>query len=157
MSKIYFEMTEAEKTLTHLIDTVDYAGTIMSEGVIGEYEMLSTKEVIDMQHKVSEYLFKAAQLMGELLSNVKVIEDDEKQDEGDESSISLNMKEIARSEVEEIIKTGKLYLTGLVYNEVENVIGTSLTIKDNNDTEELSRFRSIHFYTNGKIMVSDEY
>lgn len=157
MSKIYFEMAEAERTLTHLIDTVDYAGTIMAEGVVAEYEMLSTNEVIDMQHKVSEYLFKASQLMGELLSNVKVYEDDEKQDEGDESTISLNMKEIARSEVEEIIKTGKLYLTGLVYDEVENVIGTSLTIKDNNDTEELSRFRSIHFYTNGKIMVSDEY
>lgn len=76
MEKSYFEMTEAEKTLTHLIDTVDYAGTIMAEGVVAEYEMLSTNEVIDMQHKVSEYLFKASQLMGELLSNVKVYDDE---------------------------------------------------------------------------------
>lgn len=157
MDKLYFEMTEAERTLTHLIDTVDYAGTIIAEGVRGEYEMFSTNEVIAMQHKISDYLFKASQMMGELLANVKVIEADEKQDEGDESTISLNMKEVSRDEVEEIIKSGNLYLTGLVYDEMDNVIGTSLTFRDNNDTEELSRFRTIHSYTNGNIMVSDEY
>lgn len=156
MEKLYFEMTEAERTLTHLIDTVDYAGTIMAEGVVAEYEMLSS-EVIDMQHKASEYLFKASQLMGELLSNVKVHEDDEKQDEGDESTITLNMKEVTRVEVEEIIKNGNLYLTGLVYDEIENVIGTSLTFRDSNDEEELSHFRTVHFYNSGKIMVSDQY
>lgn len=40
---------------------------------------------------------------------------------------------------------------------MDNVIGTSLTFRDNNDTEELSRFRTIHFYTDGKIMATDKY
>lgn len=157
MSKIYFEMTDAEKAYTHLIDTVDYTGTVIAEGIGATYKTLTNKEIIEMQAEISDHLFKASQMMSKLLSDVKVVEVDEKQDECDESTISLNMKEIARNEVEEIFKSGDLYLTGLVYDEAENVIGTSLSIKDNNDTEELSRFRHIHFYTNGNIMVSDEY
>lgn len=157
MDKLYFEMTEAERTLTHLIDTVDFAGTTIAEGVGVEYKTFSTNEVIDMQSQISDHLFKASHLLGELLSDVKVIEVDEQQDEEDESTISLNMKEATREEVEEIIKSEKLYLTGLVYDEMDNVIGTSLTFRGNNDVEELAYYKSIHFYNDGKIMVSDEY
>lgn len=96
MEKIYFEMTEAEKTLTHLIDTVDFAGTTIAEGVVAEYKTFSTNEVIDMQSQISDYLFKASHLLSELLSDVKVFEVDEQQDVDDESTISLNMKEVTR-------------------------------------------------------------
>lgn len=157
MEKLYFDMTDAERTLTHLIDTVDFAGTTIAEGVVAEYKTFSTKELIDMQSKISDHLFKASHLLVELLSDIKVFEVDKQQDEDDESTISLNMKEATREEVEEIIKSEKLYLTGLVYDEEDNVIGASLTFRDNNDVEELSYFKSINFYNDGKIMVSDKY
>lgn len=157
MDKLYFEMTEVERTLTHLIDTVDFAGTTIAEGVVAEYKTFSTNEVIDMQSKIADHLFKASHLMGELLADINVNEVDEQQDYDDESTISLNMKEATREEVEDIIKSEKLYLTGLVYDEMDNVIGTSLTFRDNNDVEELSYFKSINFYNDGKIMVSDKY
>ena len=154
MEKLYFEMSEAERTLTHLIDSVDFAGTTIAEGVVAEYKTFSTNEVIDMQSKISDHLFKASHIMDELLSDIKMLEDYKIEDK---SIMTLNMKVVTRDEVDEIIKIGKLYRTGLVYDEEENTIGTSLTIRANNDIKKASRFRNIHFYHNGSIMVSEEY
>lgn len=77
MSKIYFEMTETERELNFLGQTVDYAGTRFAEGLGGNYKGLTTKEVIDVQSKIAEHLFEASSLIGKLLEGTSKLEDDE--------------------------------------------------------------------------------
>lgn len=79
MNKIYFEMTETERELTFLGQTVDYTGTRFAEGLGGVYEGLSTKEVIEIQSKVAEHLFEVSSLIGKLVEGISKLEDDEKE------------------------------------------------------------------------------
>lgn len=74
MSKVYFEMTENEGELTHLAEMVEYAGNRMSVGIGGEYQTLSTSEVIDIQSKIAEHLYEAVSLIRQLVDDVEKVE-----------------------------------------------------------------------------------
>ena len=70
MDKIYFEMTEAEKQYNHIMENIDYAICVISEGIGGIHE-LEVSEVIDLQAEITDQLIKAQSGLKKLLDSVE--------------------------------------------------------------------------------------
>jgi len=71
MSKIYFEMNEAERQLTHILDGLDYATCLIAEGIQGEYKGVSTSEMIDLQDAACAHLLSASECICKMLDASK--------------------------------------------------------------------------------------
>lgn len=71
MEKIYFEMSEGERILSKLENDIDYALTVLSEGVLADYHDMTIENVNKFQNKASDLLIEANQYINKLLKAVK--------------------------------------------------------------------------------------
>ena len=72
MSKIYYEMNDKERQLHHIANDVDYAISVLAEGLSGSGEYnISTQEVINLQSEINNNLIKAHEGMIKLLRSIK--------------------------------------------------------------------------------------
>ena len=90
MSKIYFEMNDKERQLRHIGETIEYAACMFGEGLsgTGEYS-IPTKEVIELQSKISDQLINVQALIEKLLKAVE----EEEEEEGESSLEMFPVKE----------------------------------------------------------------
>ncbi len=68
--KIYFEMSDAEMELQHMVDSVDYATVKLSKGFTAQYNTFTTEEVIELQSEASNLLIEASTCMMKLLQDL---------------------------------------------------------------------------------------
>lgn len=74
MSKMYFEMNDKERQLNLIANNLDYAISVLGEGLdgTGEYN-LEVNEVNEVQNRIQEHLIKAYEDVELLIKSTKEI------------------------------------------------------------------------------------
>lgn len=157
MNKIYFEMTEQERELTYLGQTVDYAAVKFAEGIPGTYGNFTTKDIIKIQSEITDHLLAANALINKLLENIykldDKLEDDVIECDDDNSVVTLICDEVGTASDIEKLKDCKVDYIGDVSNEKYNTQGIIITLKN----EHTGHYIDLLKGNDGELSISQWY
>lgn len=69
--KDYFEISEAERRLTLISNTLNYFAVVMAEGIVGDYKDLEISEVIKLQGNACSHILEALKDVDKMLKAVQ--------------------------------------------------------------------------------------
>lgn len=143
--KIYFEMGEGERILSKLQNDIDYAATVLSEGICNEYETLTNKEVVDIQEEASDLLLKASYLIRKLLADCEL---------EDEDNVVVHLRAANQWDLEEISKM-ESYRDIDITNKYDEKVGVHHIFCNDINLEGEEEFitKGLYIYYNGRIMT----
>mgnify|MGYP001350152322 CR=1 FL=1 len=144
MSKDYFEMNDKERQLHHIAYNVDYAISMISEGLsgTGEYD-ISTDKVRELQTRITDNLSNAYSDISKLLDAVEEHEDKQ----------TLVFNPVGGANEIKAFKDSEVYLVKDLTKDINNINGTEIVFHNT----QSGKYKNLIISDDGELSMSQWY